>query len=371
MASIRSFLVPFDAVVTYSGTNDLPSNEHDRMTRDQLAQDIAEILGLRFDGAHDPRTDRGAFFFVPDDTLVASEARMLGIEDQRQLYGGVVPYGHVGTKAISHGLVGPEAVAPPGWHHRLGLALEDMVLKGFSAFSLDDASAAGKRLLSLGPIRVKPVKASGGQGQVVARSTVELDTMLSSLDGAETVTHGLVIEENLVESVTYSVGMTSLAGEQIAYWGTQRVTRSNSGNSVYGGSDLVLTRGSFEALAALDPGETPGRAIELARRYDQAVSRAHPGLFASRRNYDVIVGSDSQGRRRSGVLEQSWRIGGASGAEIAAFRAFRKDPGLAQLRSATMEIFGESEPPPAHATIYYRGIDPVAGPVTKYAVVKP
>ena len=44
---------------------------------------------------------------------------------------------------------------------------------------------------------------------------------------------------------------------------------------------------------------------------------AFPGLFASRCNYDVVTGADGVGKHHSGVLEQSWRAGGASGAEIA------------------------------------------------------
>jgi hypothetical protein len=109
----------------------------------------------------------------------------------------------------------------------------------------------------------------------------------------------------------------------------------------------------------------------MAERYDNAVFGAHAGLFASRRNYDVIEGTDAQGGLRTGVLEQSWRIGGASGAEIAALEAFRMDPTLAHVRSATVEIFGESEPPPDHATVYYRDVDPLVGPVTKYAMIVP
>ena len=49
---------------------------------------------------------------------------------------------------------------------------------------------------------------------------------------------------------------------------------------------------------------------------------------------------DAVGRRRSGVLEQSWRAGGASGAEIAALEAFRADPSLPSVRAITREVYG-------------------------------
>jgi hypothetical protein len=93
-------------------------------------------------------------------------------------------------------------------------------------------------------------------------------------------------------------------------------------------------------------------------------------MFASRRNYDVIQGLDAAGRRRSGVLEQSWRVGGASGAEVAALEAFRADPALRTVRTSTVEVYGEGVPPPPHAVVYFRGVDDQVGPITKYAMVE-
>ncbi len=106
--------------------------------------------------------------------------------------------------------------------------------------------------------------------------------------------------------------------------------------------------------------------------YDAAASACFPGLVVSRRNYDVAQGLDAAGRRQSGVLEQSWRVGGASRAEIAALEAFRADPAQRVVRASTVEVYGESAmPPPPHATVYFRGIDGRVGPLTKYALVEP
>ena len=69
---------------------------------------------------------------------------------------------------------------------------------------------------------------------------------------------------------------------------------------------------------------------------------------------------------------QSWRIGGASGAEVAALEAFRAEPALRAVRAATVEIYGRDvPPPPARATVYFRGVDEKDGPMTKYAVAEP
>src|SRR4051794_40728744 len=112
------------------------------------------------------------------------------------------------------------------------------------------------------------------------------------------------------------------------------------------------------------------RAMGQARAYDTAARGAFPGMILSRRNYDVAQGFDGRRQLRSGVLEQSWRMGGASGAEIAALEAFRTDPALQVVRASTVEVYGGSDPPP-HATVYFRGSDEEVGPMTKYAVVEP
>jgi hypothetical protein len=129
-------------------------------------------------------------------------------------------------------------------------------------------------------------------------------------------------------------------------------------------------RGDFEALLGLDVPQETRLAVEQARVYDAAATEAF-GLFASRRNYDVARGLDADGRPRSGVLEQSWRIGGASGAEIAALEAFRGDPARVTVRAATVEVYGENAVLPRHATVSFRGVDERVGRITKYTLVEP
>jgi len=113
-----------------------------------------------------------------------------------------------------------------------------------------------------------------------------------------------------------------------------------------------------------------GTAIRQARVFDAAAAE-FPGLFASRRNYDVLSGRDARGRRHSGVLEQSWRIGGASGPEVAALEAFRADPGLRAVRACSRDVYGADAEVPRGARVHFRGVDPQAGPLAKYTIVEP
>ena len=192
-----------------------------------------------------------------------------------------------------------------------------------------------------------------------------------TIDPAELARHGLVLEEDLAEVTTYSVGQVRAAGLVASYWGTQRLTPDNRGAAVYGGSDLVVARGGFDALLGSPTPEAARLAVAQARAYDAAAAACFPGLVVSRRNYDVAQGLDAAGRPRSGVLEQSWRVGGASGAEIAALEAFRPDPALRVVRASTREVYGDSAAPPPHAAVYYRGTDEQVGPLAKYALVEP
>ena len=71
------------------------------------------------------------------------------------------------------------------------------------------------------------------------------------------------------------------------------------------------------------------------------------------------------------MLEQSWRIGGASGAEVEALAAFRADPSLNAVRATSMEIYGNEARPPAHAVVYFHGTDDRVGPLIKYTTLEP
>ena len=71
------------------------------------------------------------------------------------------------------------------------------------------------------------------------------------------------------------------------------------------------------------------------------------------------------------MLEQSWRIGGASGPEVAALEAFRADSRLSAVRARSTELYGEQATPPRGAIVHFHGVDPVAGPLVKYTMVEP
>ena len=224
---------------------------HKWITLLSIGRKLARIKECAFhdEPPADPWADREKYYYVPAETLSRDqhpdEAAAWTVDD---LFGGVVPYAFVATKAIVHGLRTTGSPAPEHWCHRFSESVRELVPNGLIAFSLLDALRAGTQMLERGALRIKPAWASGGRGQLVVSSPIELNAALSLFEEDEVATHGLVLEENLVDPITYSIGTVSLGEVNASYYGTQRVTNDNFGAVVYGGSDLIVYRGDFEAL---------------------------------------------------------------------------------------------------------------------------
>jgi hypothetical protein len=358
-------------VVTYAPGDPHRDRTHESVPRSVIARMLAELLDGDFGGEYEPsRNYPEQIYFLPGETLVGiATARSLGIHTEDDLFGGVVPHPFVATKTITHPLIAPNAYAPTGWSHRFADRVRDVVLPGFAAFTPSDARCAGLRLLEQGPVRIKPGRGKGWRGQTVVATPAELYTALNGFDVSELSVHGVVLEQNLVGVTACSVGQVRVGGLLASYHGTQRETTDNRGATAYGGSDLLVVRGDYEDLLALRLPAEAQLAVTQARMYDAAMEE-FPGLLASRRNYDVAQGTDAGSNWRSGVLEQSWRIGGASGAEVAALQAFRTDPSLRAVRASCVEVFGLTDSPPPDAIVHFHGVDAHVGPVIKYTQVE-
>jgi len=345
---------------------------HETVVQQALAQRIATLLGATFVGAYDPALHQGhALYYIPSDTLIGKQAGdALNIRGVDDFFGGLIDYPFMATKAISHPLLNDATAKPKGWSERFFEDAADAVLTGFSVFNAADAERAGLQLLKDGPVRVKPVLATAGRGQVVVTSEAELNEALAQQDTAEVEEWGLVLEEDLHEVITYSVGQIQVAGITLSYHGTQSLTEDNNGETVYGGSQLWLVRGDYDELLKLDLKNDVRRSVTQAMSYEKAALDCFPDFLASRRNYDIAHGTNSRGQVCSGVLEQSWRIGGASPAEIEALVAFAADPTLMRIGASSHEIYGPTTLP-ANAHVLYEGDDPDVGLISKFTQVQP
>lgn len=358
-------------VVTYAPEDADGVTEHEIAARAAVAKALAGLKGFEFGGGYEPwMLGNGPCYFVPSVTLDAEEARTLGIRGEEDLFGGVVPYPFVANKTIVHPLAGSDAHRPEGWSEAFPERVREVVLPGFAAFTREDARRAAQKLLEKGPVRIKHGRGRGGKGQVVIERLAKLAPALEAVDTEELAQCGLVVEPNLTDLTTYSVGQVSVGGMRASYCGTQKATKDNRGERAYGGSELLVVRGGYNGLEEIPLPADLKTAIQQAQAFD-AAAREFEGMFASRRNYDVLRGRDTGGRWHCGVLEQSWRIGGASGPEVAALEAFRADPRLGAVHARSTEAYGSGVKPPSGAIVHFHGVDSRAGPLVKYTQVEP
>src|SRR5579871_5197850 len=149
---------------------------HDRLSRRALAQRLAAVLGYDFCGEYDAQQRYAAPpYFVPKDTLLRADADALGIRDESDLFGGVVPHRFIATKSITHRALDDAQALPPRWSPALAEALRGVVLPGYSAFDVGDVRRAATALLEHGRVRIKPAHGIGGAGQHVAGDAAEID----------------------------------------------------------------------------------------------------------------------------------------------------------------------------------------------------
>ena len=242
---------------------------------------------------------------------------------EHDLFGGVVPHPFVATKAITHPLVEPDAAAPAGWMRDVRRAASAMRAAPASRRSPRDARRAGLRLL-----RARPGARQAGAGDRRprpargARRARRWTRVLAAMDAAEIADHGLVLEENLgdVAHLQRRPGARGRAvGQLLRHAAADDATTGATGLRRLGpdGRARRLRRAAGADAAPTRSAWRSSRRAPTTPRWSTA-SRASCLALQLRRG----AGPDAAGRWRSGVLEQSWRIGGASGAEIAALEAF-------------------------------------------------
>lgn len=330
-----------------------------------IAARLAKLTGARLGSTAQHFDDADRTFFVPTFSLIRQSHPEL---DANQFWGGCVDQEFMTTKLATHPAWAEEDALPTGWKPQFARDLEGAALIGFSVFSYDHAARAGAFLLDKRKIRLKDPYASGGKKQSVVQNNHELEAFLRSLPESD-FSRGMVIEEDIENSSTYSVGQISLTGLTMSYLGRQYSANDRSGESVYAGSRLYVVRGDWEALRTRLRMPVAHRIIESARRYDSAAEQ-HFGLVASRKNYDVLVGPVTEDGFCCGVLEQSWRVGGASPAEILALEALTADNSVSALKVVVRETYGAAPQLAADDFVVYAGEDDQGQPLHKYARIE-
>src|SRR5690606_36930365 len=103
------------------------------------------------------------------------------------------------------------------------------------------------------------------------------DAAIAAIASEELARFGVVLEQDLDDIVTYSVGRAQVGGLHIAYYGEQQLTRNHHGALVYGGSTLHVRRGDLTALPSAELPEELAAAILQAAAFDRAAEQYLPG----------------------------------------------------------------------------------------------
>ncbi|MBI5721167.1 MAG: DUF3182 family protein [Burkholderiales bacterium] len=340
--------------------------DHDLRTHANVARGIAALLGVDYvEGLSALPFLDGPAYFVPSRTLGPEDELAAFVGNADDFYGGFVPHPFIATRLITHPLVSPEARAPQGWSREMAAQTRQAVLAGRSVFTPADARAAADELLRRGRVRVK-VPAGIHAGQQVIAHRDELDRLLADIDVRALLAQGLVLEQNLQQARTCSVSQVQLGPWLASCVGTRHLTFNGRGQELHGGCTIDVVLGDMEALFDLRLSDRMYFAVEQALAYHRAALHCYPGLMVSRCSYDVVQGLDEQGRWHSGVLEPSWHINGASGAEIAALQALLDDPRLHTVRASVHEVYGPGTRVPASATTLFDGTDEHGDRLVRY-----
>src|SRR5690348_13829598 len=80
-------------VVSYARSAGEDSRNHENITRTLIAERLATLRGYGYAGEYrDLGNHPGPVYFVPCETLALETAHALGIRNEHDLFGGVVPF---------------------------------------------------------------------------------------------------------------------------------------------------------------------------------------------------------------------------------------------------------------------------------------
>ncbi len=347
----------------------------------RIMEKIASIFE-RFGGI-----DQGKTYYVADKTIVLEfreNQKLIKdalIESEKDFFGGIVPRAHQSTKAIMHPLVSREAACPLGWSHEFSQELVhlELVLPGFTVFNIEDIRTAFNHLYDKGvyQIRLKDPLGYLGMNQFVVTSFQELEQFISDkiVNNEKLQQYGLVVEENLCpeDLKIYSVSFVTVGSHQVQCIGVQRFSQG-----LYRGTDHVIMQTGKRiipellAQVGIFNKEDAQVIIDKALLFRALLNKHIPEIKTARFNVDIVSGIASiysngtcELVKRFALLEQSFRVGGASAAEIWGLEYLLCHPSVDAVCASTYYRYGDeaSQIVSGEENLYW-GVDSRLGPIS-------
>lgn len=188
-----------------------------------------------------------------------------------------------------------------------------LVLPGYSIFdtaNLSEVYIAAEQLFAKGltSLRLKEAAASDMAGQYPFTSLTELDSILQGSYAGQIPARGLVIEANLQNPTTVSVGEIKLSGKKFTTI-AQQIDIKHDGRTKFGGAKVQVLAGSLEENSTSSCWSGIHQAAQFKRLQEELL-----GLQATRISYDIVSGTivmnNGQSQVCSGITDITGRVGG-------------------------------------------------------------
>jgi len=300
-------------------TKQMPFREYYRQRNTSIGKIIADKLELPLVVGEQNSKDH---YHVMAKTVTKEIAREFNISSPEDFYGVVVDHLQQVEKSVFYPVVGTSF--PGHYSTKFSKQVRDSVLKGYSFFDLEGALAAHQKLSYFGKLRLKLLPNSDGHGQFKITTDDEFREILNKVDENKLAEFGAVIEPNLFEANTTSVGEIRLGDDVYSFLAFQKDDiASEDGRNRYMGADLITIRGTMENLLDLNEAGLVLDQVKKAVSFHQAYSYFKPVI--SRISYDVLCGTDFKGDVQIGVTDITARLGGSCPAVMLGVKVLDSD----------------------------------------------
>lgn len=307
-----------------------PYQNYIRARNGCVGRDLADLLGVPRVVCSGKITPEMSAYVVPAKTVDMETSARFNIRTVDDFYGTMVDSLFQVGKSILHPVV---SGAPKFYSSSFAERVRNLVLPGCSAFSMDDLLRGYDRYAGNGfGLRFKQSNESDGLGQRSVTSRESLLKQAAVLDPRALCEEGVVLEADLLEARTISVGFARIGQDTFSFVAKQKndmVGEKGTARSRYLGAQVLVVKGDIMELllkgdcSFIGPDES--RAVAKAVRFNR-IYQEEVRPLASRLSFDVLFGFTNHGDRLCGITDITGRLGGTCPALLTAALRFKEMP---------------------------------------------
>lgn len=312
-------------------TKELPYRDYYKGRNGLVAKYIADYIGVPYLGEMSENSEPNGYY-VPPVTQIRGVGVSTNVINSEDFYGLIVDdISHVG-KSILHPTI--SSYVPNYYSHEFSRSVESFVLPGLTVFSSEDALNAVISLKKIGDfdIRLKMSDKSDGHGQFFIKNELELQKVFDDIGDDYVKNKGVVLEANVNEAKTISVGFAVLGRDIFSFLAIQKNDIApEDGRDRYMGAVVRVVKGEMSNLIDIAKNSREKSAIVTGENFYNRYKSFGP--IASRLSFDYLYGLDNKGNQMSGVTDITGRLGGTCPALVLAAKEFKRDPNLSVVES--------------------------------------